>query len=45
MLLDAGDLLTVLGPVEEEDGVVWLPVQETETRTIGYVRVELVVKA
>lgn len=45
MLLDAGDLLTVLGPVEEEDGVVWLPVQETETRTIGFVRVELVVKA
>jgi dipeptidyl aminopeptidase/acylaminoacyl peptidase len=43
-LLDAGVLLTVLGPAEEAEGVFWLPVQEMETRTIGFVRVELVIK-
>ncbi len=43
-LLEVGALLTVLGPAEEEEGVFWLPVQDIETRTIGFVRVELVIK-
>ncbi|MGD9710662.1 MAG: hypothetical protein AB7V46_01185 [Thermomicrobiales bacterium] len=41
LLVGEGDHLIVLGQAQEGEGVLWLPVQDEETRTIGFVRVEL----
>jgi Tol biopolymer transport system component len=38
--LDRGTELVVIGPSQEADGFVWWPVEEPETRTIGWVRAE-----
>jgi len=38
--LAQGAELEVIGPVEEGDGFVWVPVRDLATRTIGYVRSE-----
>lgn len=38
--LDLGAQVTVIGPAEEGDGFTWLPIQDPETRTIGFIRAE-----
>jgi hypothetical protein len=38
--LDRGTELVVIGPSQEADGFIWWPVEEPETRTIGWVRAE-----
>ena len=38
--LNRGTELVVIGPSQETEGFVWWPVEEPETRTIGWVRAE-----
>jgi hypothetical protein len=40
LLLDEGAEVTVMGPPEEQEGILWIPVQDEATRTIGFVRAE-----
>ncbi len=40
LLLDESARLAVIGPPEEVEAVVWVPVQDEATRTIGFVRAE-----
>jgi hypothetical protein len=42
LLLDQGAEVTVIGPPEVVVGVVWIPVQDAATRTVGFVRAEFV---
>jgi hypothetical protein len=39
--LTQGTEVVALGPAEEGDGFVWIPVRDPATGTIGYVRAEL----
>jgi hypothetical protein len=43
LLLAQGAEVMVIGPPEEADGILWIPVQDDATRTIGFVRAEFVV--
>ena len=40
LLLDQGAEVRVIGPPEEAEGILWIPVQDEATRTIGFVRAE-----
>jgi hypothetical protein len=40
LLLDQGAEVRVIGPPEEAEGILWIPVQNEATRTIGFVRAE-----
>jgi hypothetical protein len=42
LLLAQGAEVMVIGPPEEAEGVLWIPVQDDATRTIGFVRAEFV---